>query len=99
MAENWLEMVEKLQLGKAGQDDYYWRHPLVSSIVVSLCRPSEKSDFAEPEIFLGFETNLDFSNQKSGCRLKGRLTTTVDEGGTKEIQMINRLLLVIVIVL
>jgi hypothetical protein len=33
----------------------------------------KKSGFAETDIFLGFETNLDFSNQKSGCRLKGRL--------------------------
>ena len=29
----------------------------------------KKSRFAEPEIFLGFEIDLDF--QKSGCRLKG----------------------------
>ena len=31
--------------------------------------------FAEHEIFLGFETNLDFLNQKSRCRLKGRMST------------------------
>ena len=30
----------------------------------------KKSRFAEPEFFIGFETNLDF--KKSGCRLKGR---------------------------
>ena len=29
---------------------------------------AKESGFAEPEIFLGFETNLDFSNQKSMCR-------------------------------
>ena len=31
--------------------------------------PKKKSEFAEPEIFLGFEIDLDF--QKSRCRLKG----------------------------
>jgi hypothetical protein len=36
-------------------------------------RPRKKSGFAEDEIFLEFETDPDFSNQKSGCRLKGRL--------------------------
>ena len=34
----------------------------------------KKSGFAEHEIYLGFETNPDFSNQKSGCRLKGRVS-------------------------
>ena len=33
-------------------------------------------EFAEHEIFLGFETNLDFLNQKSGCRLKSRMSTS-----------------------
>ena len=32
------------------------------------------SRFEDTEIFLGFETNPDFSNQKSGCRWKGRLS-------------------------
>ena len=32
--------------------------------------------FAEHEIFLGFETNLDFLNQKSRCRLKGNMSTS-----------------------
>ena len=32
--------------------------------------PEKKSRFAKPEFFLGFETDLDFSNQRSGCRLK-----------------------------
>ena len=31
----------------------------------------KKSGFAEPEIFLGFETDPNFWNLKSGCRLKG----------------------------
>ena len=43
---------------------------------------SKKTGFAEPEIFLEFEINLDLSNQKSEGRLKSRLTTTVDKGGT-----------------
>ena len=34
----------------------------------------KKSRFAKPDFFLGFETNPDFSNHKSGCRLKGRLS-------------------------
>ena len=34
----------------------------------------KKSGFAEPEIFLGFETDPDFTNQKSECRLKGRMS-------------------------
>ena len=36
----------------------------------------EKTRFAEPENFLGFETNPDFSNHKSGCRFK-RLTKSL----------------------
>ena len=28
---------------------------------------------SEPEIFLGFETDLDLPNQKGGCNLIGRL--------------------------
>ena len=36
-------------------------------------RPRKKSRFAGPEIFLRFETDLDF--QKSRCRLKGRICT------------------------
>ena len=44
----------------------------------------KKSRFAEPEIFLGFEIDLDF--QKSGCRLKGwqlvKFKTTILPWGT-----------------
>ena len=40
-----------------------------SCIINGDCR-SLRAEFAETNIFLGFETNLDFSNQKSGCRLK-----------------------------
>ena len=36
--------------------------------------PWKKSGLSEPEIFLEFETNLDFSNEISGCRLNGRLS-------------------------
>ena len=51
------------------------------------CHPEKiqvlkKRGFAEPDIFLGFEINLALSNQKSECRLKSRLTTNVDKGGT-----------------
>ena len=35
------------------------------------------AEFAETNIFLGFETNLDFSNQKSGYRLKRCLDVQV----------------------
>jgi hypothetical protein len=36
MAENWLEMVEKGQLGRAGWGGYYCCNPLVYPILVSL---------------------------------------------------------------
>ena len=38
-----------------------------------VCR-SLGAGFEETHIFPGFETNLDFSNQKSGWRLKGRVS-------------------------
>ena len=40
---------------------------------MDISNPGQISGLAEPEFFLGFKTGLDFSNQKSGCRLKGRL--------------------------
>ena len=36
---------------------------------------SGDSGFAEPDIFPGLETHPNFSNQKSGCRLKDQLYT------------------------
>ena len=39
-------------------------------------KPEKKSRSAEPEIFLEFEIDLDF--QKSGCRLKSRVSIIND---------------------
>ena len=40
---------------------------------------------AKPKkIFLGFETDLDFSNQRSGCRLKGQKTYVVQKPVSRE---------------
>ena len=42
----------------------------------------KKQGLQNLEIFPEFEINLDLSNQTSEYRLKSRLTTTVDKGGT-----------------
>ena len=43
------------------------------SHLCAMWTPRKKSGFEEYEIFLGFETDPDFSNQKSRCILKGQL--------------------------
>ena len=50
-----------------------------------VCR-SLGAGFEETHIFPGFKTNLDFSNQKSGCRLKGSsgaLSSSKSQEGTQ----------------
>ena len=52
------------------------------SIIYTQGKPNLETGFVGPENSIEFEINLDLSNHMSECRLKSRLTTTVDKGGT-----------------